>query len=123
VDILNNQVVQPSGPGVIPAPFGSGPPPAKPGSRTDTGNPITNPPRLRLRELVSPVGQDGEPDAQGQCERLGASSIWRENGRRLIAVRFAIRGRGEADVVAEARAKLAALFPAAYQAEWSGGAR
>jgi RNA polymerase sigma factor (sigma-70 family) len=122
-DIVNSQVV-PSGPGVTPAPAGSSqPPPAKVGNQTDTANPISNSPRLRLRDLVSPVGADGSLDPQAPFERPGAASIWRENGRRLIAVRFAIRGRGEAAVLAEAREKLAPLFPAPYRAEWSGGAR
>jgi RNA polymerase sigma factor (sigma-70 family) len=116
VDIVNNRVVLHSGPVVIPAPEGSGPPPpSKFGSLTDTVNPLTNTPRLRLRDLVTPVGKD--------FERAGASSIWRENGRRLIAVRFSMRGRGEADVLAEAREKLAPLFQTPYQAVWSGGAR
>jgi RNA polymerase sigma factor (sigma-70 family) len=113
LDVTNNQVVANSGPA----------PPATAGSLANTANPLINVPRLRLRDVVSPVGADGHPDPQGQFERLGAASIWRENGRRLIAVRFSIRGRGEADVLAEAREKLASLFQAPYQAVWSGRAR
>jgi Cu/Ag efflux pump CusA len=125
VDIINNQVVQSSGPGVIPAPGGSGPPaPAKGGSLTGTSNPIPpNTPRLPLRKLVTPLGMDGDPDPERPFERFGATSIWRENGRRLITVRFSIRGRSEAEVLAEAREKLAPLFQAPYQVEWLGGAR
>jgi RNA polymerase sigma factor (sigma-70 family) len=124
VDVVNNQVVPASGPGANPPPAGSGqPPPSKSGSLTGTANPITSTPRRTLRDFVTPLGEDGKPDPRGGFERPGASSIWRENGKRLIAVRFSIRGRGEADVLAEAREKLAPLFPAPYQAEWSGGAR
>jgi RNA polymerase sigma factor (sigma-70 family) len=124
VDIVNNQVVPASGPGVNPPPAGSGQPaPSKSGSLTDTANPITSTPRRTLRDFVTPLSSDGKPDPKGGFERLGADAIWRENGRRLIAVRFSIRDRGEADVLAEAREKLAPLFPAPYQAEWSGGAR
>jgi Cu/Ag efflux pump CusA len=124
LDVMNNQVVVPSGPGPIPSPTGSGQaPPTAAGSLVNTANPLSNVPRLRLRDVVTPVGKDGAPDAQGPFERPGAASIWRENGRRLIAVRFSIRGRGEADVLAEAREKLVPLFQAPYQAVWSGGAR
>jgi Cu/Ag efflux pump CusA len=120
VDILNNQVVQPQGPNFVPSATGSGTaPPATAGSLADTSNKLSNTARLRLRDLVTPVGKDGAPDPQGQFERPGAASIWRENGRRLIAVRFSIRGRGESDVLAEAREKLAPLFQAPYRAEWS----
>ncbi len=108
VDILNNQVVQPQGPNFVPSATGSGTaPPATAGTLADTSNKLSNTPRLRLRDLVTPVGKDGGPDPMGQFERPGAASIWRENGRRLIAVRFSIRGRGEADVLAEAQKKLA----------------
>jgi RNA polymerase sigma factor (sigma-70 family) len=124
VDIVNNQVVPASGPGVNPPPAGSGqPPPSILGSPTDTANPITSTPRRTLRDFVTPLSEDGKPDPKGSFERPGASSIWRENGKRLIAVRFSIRGRAEADVLAEAREKLAPLFHDPYQAVWSGGTR
>jgi Cu/Ag efflux pump CusA len=124
VDIVNNTVVLSQGPNVVPSPSGTGlAAPSNKGSRADTSNPLINTPRLWLRDLVTPVGKDGDPDPHGSFERPGASSIWRENGRRLITVRFSIRGRGEADVLAEARKKLAPLFQAPYQAVWSGGSR
>jgi cobalt-zinc-cadmium resistance protein CzcA len=124
VDIVNNQVALASGPAVNPPPAGSGqPPPSKLGGQTDTANPITSTPRRTLRDFVTPLSVDGKPDPRGSFERPGAASIWRENGRRLIAVRFSIRGRGEADVLAEAREKLGPLFQAPYEAVWSGGAR
>jgi cobalt-zinc-cadmium resistance protein CzcA len=109
VDIPNNMLT----PGSVPSP-----------PQTPIFAPYNSfPPRLRLRDLVSPVGPDGRLDPQGPFERPGAAWIWRENGRRLIAVRFSIRGRGEADVLAEAREKLGPLFQAPYQAVWSCGAR
>jgi Cu/Ag efflux pump CusA len=80
-------------------------------------------PRLRLRDLVSPRGADGEPDLNAPFERPGAAAIWREQGRRLIAVRFGISDRDEAHVLTEARDKLAYLFQAPYLAEWSGAGR
>jgi len=79
------------------------------------------PPRLRLRDLVSPRGADGHPDPQGAFVRPGVTAIWREQGRRLIAVRFRIRDQKEANIVAEAERTLAPLFSAPYRAEWSVG--
>jgi cobalt-zinc-cadmium resistance protein CzcA len=121
VDIVNNQLVLASGPGVNPSPTGSGQaPPSKVGSQTDTGNPITSTPRLRLRDLVSPVGDNGEPDSHGRFERPGASTIYREQGERLIAVKFSVRGRDLGGAVAEAREATQDLFQPPYRAEWSG---
>ena len=74
------------------------------GSQTDTTNPISNTPRLRLRDLVSPVGADGVPDPKGTFERAGASTIYREQGNRLIAIKFSVRGgRDLGSAVDEAR--------------------
>jgi cobalt-zinc-cadmium resistance protein CzcA len=121
VDITNNQVVMSPGPGLNPAASGSGlAQPAKVGSLTDTSNPISNTPRLRLRDLISPVGKDGRPDSDGRFERAGASTIYREQGKRLIAVKFSVRGRDLAGAVADAKAQTADLVPAPYWTEWSG---
>jgi Cu/Ag efflux pump CusA len=76
-------------------------------------------PRLRLRDLVPPQRADGRPNPQGASVRPGITAIWREQGRRMIAVRFRIRNRKEADVAAEAERTLAPLFSAPYRAEWS----
>ncbi len=67
VDVTNNQVILAAGPGLNPSPSGSGlMAPAKGGSLIDSSNPITNTPRLLLRDLVSPVGKGGKPDPAGQ---------------------------------------------------------
>jgi Cu/Ag efflux pump CusA len=105
VDVSNHAVAPGGVPGAEPAPA------------------IAAVPRLRLRDLVSPRGANGEPDPKAPFVRPGAAAIWREQGRRLLAVRFGIRGREEADVLAEARVRLAPLFSAPYQAEWSGAGR
>src|SRR5207244_4488383 len=47
-------------------------------------------PRLRLRHLVTPVDADGQPDPAGSYLRTGASTIYREQGKRLIAVKFSV---------------------------------
>ncbi len=87
-------------------------------------NNITGTPRVRLRDLVSPVGEDGRPDPRGHYVRTGASTIYREQGKRLIAVKFSVRNRDLASAVAEARGKTDDLFKIgkfqAYQIEWSG---
>jgi cobalt-zinc-cadmium resistance protein CzcA len=89
-----------------------------------TVNNISNVPRLRLTQLVSPVHVDaqGRPDPRGTFLRPGASTIYREQGKRLIAVKFSVRGRDLAGAVADAKAATAGLFPegGAYRPEWSG---
>jgi Cu/Ag efflux pump CusA len=60
-------------------------------------------PRLRLRDVAAP-----------RDAGAGAVAIYRENGERLIAVRF----RGDAKAVAAARQAVA--VPAPYRAEWGG---
>jgi cobalt-zinc-cadmium resistance protein CzcA len=121
VDIINNTVVQSQGPSVVPSAFGySVAPPSPKGAQADTSNPISSTPRLRLRDLVSPVGEDGSPDPNGQFERHGASTIYRENGKREIAIKFSVRGRDLAGAVDEARARTKELFQAPYRSVWSG---
>ena len=59
VDIINNQVVLAQGSGFTPNASGHAlPPPAVAGSLADTSNPISSTPRLRLGDLVTPVGED-----------------------------------------------------------------
>jgi cobalt-zinc-cadmium resistance protein CzcA len=121
LEVTNNQVFVASGPGTSPSPTGSGQaPPATTGSPVNTANPLSNVPRLRLRDLVTPVGKNGAPDPKGSFERSGASTIYREQGKRVIAVKFNVRGRDLAGAVADAREKTAHLFQPPYRAEWGG---
>jgi cobalt-zinc-cadmium resistance protein CzcA len=122
VDISNNQVVLPQSPGIAPSATGHGyAPPDPTGTLARTDNPIAQQaPRLRLRDLVSPVGDDGAPDPSGQFERAGASDIYRENGKRMIAIKFSVRGRDLGSAVAEARTRTKKIFQAPYRAVWSG---
>ncbi|MEI8016675.1 MAG: efflux RND transporter permease subunit [Schlesneria sp.] len=83
----------------------------------------TNPgsvPRRRLRDLVTPIGANGDPEPDGTFVRSGASTIYREKASRLIAVKFSVRGRDLAGTVAEAQKKTEEFFKAPYSAEWSG---
>jgi len=121
VDIANNTVVQNQGPGITPTSIGHGTAaPSNVGALANTGNIISNTPRLRLRDLVTPVGDDGAPDVDGHFTRPGASMIYREQGKRLIAIKFSVRGRDLAGAVADAQAKTKDIFKAPYRAVWSG---
>jgi len=82
-------------------------------------DPIQVTPGIRLRDLVSPVGKDGEPDSTGAFMRPGAAAIYREQGWRLIPIRFSVRGRPLADARAEASKKIAPLLLPQYRIEWS----
>jgi len=75
---------------------------------------------VRLKDVVTPVGPDGAPDPGGSFQRPGASTIYREQGERMIAVKFSVRGRDLAGAVAEAREKAAPLIGSPYRLEWSG---
>ncbi len=85
-----------------------------------TINNFTSTPRVPLEQLVKPVAPDGSPDRNGRFIRPGASTIYREQGKRLIAVKFSVHDRDLAGAVAEAQEKTEDLFPAGYRAEWSG---
>lgn len=77
-------------------------------------------PRRRLRDLVTPLGEGGKLDPNGSFVRAGASTIYREQGNRMIAVKFSVRGRDLAGAVAEAQTKTEDLFKSPYSATWSG---
>ena len=92
-----------------------------------SGNPVSSQfnyimrqPRRRLRDFVTPVNSRGIPDPTEDFIRSGASTIYREQGNRLIAVKFSVRGRDLASAVAEAQAKTEDLFEPPYTTEWSG---
>jgi cobalt-zinc-cadmium resistance protein CzcA len=132
VDVTNNTVTQgqvasvsqtpQSGPSTGVSPTGtSNPGPALTGSQANaTYNNLSSAPRRRLGDLVTPIGEDGKPDPHGHFLRAGASMIYREQGKRLIPIKFSVRGRDLGGAVAEAKEKTAALFQAPYRAEWSG---
>ena len=77
-------------------------------------------PRRRLRDLVTPLNDDGFLDPDGRFIRSGASTISREQGQRFIAIKFSVRGRDLAGAVSEAQTNTADLFKSPYRAEWSG---
>jgi cobalt-zinc-cadmium resistance protein CzcA len=121
VDIVNNQVVLANGSGFAPDASGfalTGA--AATGTLADTSNPITTTPRIRLGDLVSPMGADGAPDPEGQFDQSAPAMIYREQGNRFIPIKFSVRGRDLASAVAEAREKTKHLFKFPYRPVWSG---
>ncbi len=121
VDIINNQVVLAQGSGFTPNAVGYAlRPPAVGGSLADTSNPISSTPRLRLRDLVTPVDRNLDPEPGGSFIDAGASTIYREDGHRMIAIKFSVRGRDLGSAVDEAREKTKDLFQVPYSRVWSG---
>ncbi|MFN0052837.1 MAG: efflux RND transporter permease subunit [Planctomycetales bacterium] len=85
-------------------------------------NDQTRVPRRRLRDLVSPPIPPEETGGVASFVMPGASSISREQGHRLIAVKFGVRGRDLASTVEDAQRQTASIFSAnpQYHDSWSG---
>jgi cobalt-zinc-cadmium resistance protein CzcA len=124
VDIVNNQLTSTtsasasqtrwSGPQTGPASIGtSNPFPALGGSQRIAPSRAFLP-RLMLRQLVSPVGEDGRPNPYGSFIRPGGSIITREQGKRFIAVKFSVRDRDLAGAVDAVREEIDHLYKAPY---------
>ncbi|WP_435005646.1 efflux RND transporter permease subunit [Tundrisphaera lichenicola] len=102
----------------------SGAMPALAGSSLTTGIvDLSSSPWRRLRDLVTPTDAQGNPDQEAGFIHPGASMIYREEGNRMIAVKFGVRGRDLAGAVAEAQGRVAPLVEAPYRIEWSGDFR
>lgn len=132
VDVINNQVAsqyQPSVPSTrqtsqatgLPTSGSSAPGFASTGSQNNaTNNYLAATPRRKLGDLVTPLDDRGIQSPEGSFIRPGASMIFREQGKRMIAVKFSVRGRDLAGAVAEAREATDPLIPLPYRTEWSG---
>jgi cobalt-zinc-cadmium resistance protein CzcA len=131
VDVIANQVPSNLTPGAQQTPLTGpatgvstqGTAQVMPSLTGSTGNPTHNTflPRMTLRDLVSPVGENGRVDPHGQLVRPGASIITREQGRRFIGVKFSVRDRDLASTVAEAQEATRDLFDdPSYEAHWGG---
>jgi cobalt-zinc-cadmium resistance protein CzcA len=83
-------------------------PPITGSARNAAMNDLSRTPRRRLKDFVSAVIEPG------------ASDIYREQGNRLIAIKFDVRGRDLAGAVAEAKKSTEKLFRPPYRAVWSG---
>ena len=83
-------------------------------------NDLSRTPRRRLRDLVTPLGPDGRLDEHGSFLQRGASDIYREQGERLIVVKFDIHDRDLAGAVAAAKQATKDLVHAPCRLEWAG---
>jgi len=132
VDIINNSLSPGSAPGTQQTtttgpqsgPSSSGTGNVNPAFVSSSIAPYSNfLPRLRLRDLVSPVGEDGRPnlDPNASFSRPGGSMITREQGKRFIAVKFSVRDdRDLASAVAEVQEKTRPLVQPPYRVEFGG---
>jgi heavy metal efflux system protein len=90
-------------------------------------------PEVISRIPVDVPGENGKPGARIPLLQLasinshkpGASYIYRENNRRFIPIKFAVRGRDLASAIGEAQRKVndpktGAMLPVGYHIEWSG---
>jgi Cu/Ag efflux pump CusA len=75
-------------------------------------------PALRLRDLVSPRGVGGQLDERAPLVQPAPACIYRQNGERVIPVRFSVTGA--AGALAQAQAATADVFRNPYHADWSG---
>jgi len=135
VDIINNTLTPGSVPGAQQTTITG---PSTGPSSTGTGNPNPAPvssglsaynsflPRLRLKDLVSPVGSDGRPDPNlTSFSRPGGSMITREQGKRFIAVKFSVRAEGKdkrdlASAITEVQEKTKDLVKPPYRVAFGG---
>ena len=111
-----------SGPTSGPSPtgFSAALPPLTGSSSNAPLNDLSRTPRRRLRDLVTPLGPDGRLDEHGSFLRRGASDIYREQGERLIVVKFDIHDRDLAGAVAEAKLATKDLVHAPCRITWGG---
>jgi cobalt-zinc-cadmium resistance protein CzcA len=111
-----------TGPQTGPAPTGTSNP--NPAVISQGVAPLNNfLPRLRLRDLVSPVDELGQPNLSpgASFTRPGGSMITREQGKRFIAVKFSVReDRDLASAVAEVEERTRSLFPPPYRVVFGG---
>jgi cobalt-zinc-cadmium resistance protein CzcA len=98
----------------------AGQPPATTGNVYNAAPFWTTTPTRRLDDLVTPLNAKGQPDPNASFLRPGASTIYREQGLRLIAIKFEVRGRDLAGTVSDARAVVSPLVKTPYRTEWSG---
>jgi Cu/Ag efflux pump CusA len=89
-----------------------------PNNKRDANDPpITNSPRLQ--DLVSPAGKDGQPDANKRFEPSPSTAvIYRKDGKRVLPIRFSVKGRSLAEVQAEVKEKIAPALTEPYRIEW-----
>ena len=132
VEVSKNTVVPNDSPGLAPtAVSGASSGPSAHGTTANlpsitgsgfnaTFNDLTRLPRRPLGDLVTPEGPDGRPNPRGSFIELGASNIYRDQGERLIAIKFDVRDRDLAGAVADAKRQIKDLIRPPCRLEWSG---
>ena len=83
-------------------------------------NDLTRTPHRRLGDVITPLNSAGRAGAEASLVQPGASDIFRDQGQRLIAIKFDVRGRDLASAVAEAQKKVAPLITPPYRVQWAG---
>ncbi len=116
---VNATPVSSSGSGLSPTGT-STPLPTSTGNSMDVPSISTLVPSRRLGDLVTPLPRSAASSQSAGYLRPGASTIYREQGQRLIAVKFSVHGRDLASTVAEARSRVEPLLSLPYRTEWSG---
>jgi heavy metal efflux system protein len=81
---------------------------------------VALPNQVPHRPLSALVSASAYEDGRPEYLRPGASTIFREQGQRLVAIKFDVRGRDLAGTVADAQEKVGPLIPPGYRIEWSG---
>ena len=132
VEVSKNTVVPNDSPGLAPtAVTGSSSGPSAHGTTANlpsitgsgfnaTFNDLTRLPRRPLGDLVTPEGPDGRPNPGGSFIQRGASDIYRDQGERLIAIKFDVRNRDLAGAVDDAKRQIKDLIRPPCRLEWSG---
>src|SRR5262245_14957794 len=82
-------------------------------------NNLSRVPHRRLGDLVNPHEEDAV-DNNDSFVKPGAATISREQGERLIAVKFGVRGRDLASTVKESQTRTNPLLKTPYRSTWSG---
>ncbi len=111
-----------SGPTNGPSPTGSiaALPPLTGSTSNAPMNDLSRTPRRPLGDLVTPLGPDGQLDEHGSFLRRGASDIYREQGERMIVVKFDIHNCDLAGAVAKAKEATKDLVHAPCRLTWGG---
>jgi heavy metal efflux system protein len=133
VDVTNNNLTASSAPSSTQTNYaGQGTGPATGGRALPSPALVSNQlapfnnflPRLRLRDLVSPIGPDGRPMTESSSNnftRPGGSIITREQGKRFIAVKFSVGDETDlASAVDKVRERVAPLIQPPYSVEFGG---
>ncbi len=117
VDLINNNISQGMQPATSQTPWTGG---SQAPATVGTSVPLFSSalPRLILKDLVTPMGADGRPDPKGPFLQPGAIKVYREQGRRFVAVKCRVQGRTATEAQKDAQDAIAALVQVPYRVQW-----